>query len=225
MIKFADVSKKFPDGTAALADINFECADGEFVFLVGPSGAGKTTFLRLILRDFLPSSGEITVGDWKLVKMKAGDIVRLRRDIGFVFQDLKLLWDRNVYENVALSLEILGEKEKKIKDDVREALELVGMGEHLGMFPAQLAGGELQRVALARALVGNPRYILADEPTGNVDPANSWAIIKILEKANKAGITIIMVTHNADIVDSLEKRVLRLENGRIVSDKKGAKYR
>lgn len=225
MIKLVDVCKKFADGTSALTDISFEIADGEFVFLVGSSGAGKTTLLRLFIRDHILSSGTIVIDGKDLAKMKNSEAVSLRRQIGFVFQDLKLLTELNLYENVALSLEIMGKPREEIKKEVNQALDLVGLAGQGEEFPLQMSGGELQRVAIARAIVGNPKYVFADEPTGNVDPAMSWNIIKILETVNKTGATVIMATHNSEIVDSLGKRVIRLENGRVVSDKKGAKYR
>lgn len=224
MIKFANVSKKFPDGTTAVDNSSFEIEDGEFVFLVGPSGAGKTTILRLLIKELEPNSGEITVDEHQLKKLSSGKITELRRKVGVVFQDLKLLSDRNVYENIALSLWVLGKKENEIKDEVLEKLKLVGLEGQEKFFPSQLSGGEMQRVAIARALAGDPKYLLADEPTGNVDEANTWKIMKILDKVNKGGTTIIMATHNSEIVDTLNKRVIRLEDGHIISDKKG-KYR
>lgn len=224
MIKFLDVTKKFPDQTVALSAVNFSCSDGEFVFIVGPSGAGKTTLLRLVLRDFLPTTGDIEIDGRSLVKMRPREAVELRRRIGFVFQDLKLLPDRNLFENIALSLEILDKKAEEIKKEVMAALSKVGLSDQAAMFPLQMSGGELQRVAIARAIVGTPKYVLADEPTGNIDPANSWSIIKILEDVNKNGSTVLMATHNSEIVDSLGKRVIRIENGRILSDQKEGKY-
>lgn len=224
MIKFANVSKKFPDGTVAVDNLSFEISDGEFVFLVGPSGAGKTTLLRLLLKEYEPTSGDITVDEHQLKKIGGGKIAEMRRKIGVVFQDLKLLTDRNVFENIALSLWVLGKNDKEIKEEVEEKLKLVGLEGQEKFFPAQLSGGELQRVAIARALAGGPKYLLADEPTGNVDDANTWKIMKILDKVNKGGTTIIMATHNSEIVDTMNKRVIRLEDGHILSDKKG-KYR
>ncbi len=221
MIELTDVSKKFNDGTLALSGVNLRIEDGEFIFLIGSSGAGKTTFLKLILRELLPTSGKLAIDGLELAKMKGRDILALRRNIGFVFQDLKLLSDRNIYENVALSLEVLGKKPADIKKEVAEVLNLVGLKDYGQMFPAQLSGGELQRVAIARALAGNPKYLFADEPTGNVDPANGWKIIQILDKVNKNGVTVIMATHNSEIVDSLVRRVVRLDNGQVVYDKKG----
>ncbi|MCL4397711.1 cell division ATP-binding protein FtsE [Patescibacteria group bacterium] len=224
MIKLDSVTKKFPDGTTALDDINLEINDGEFVFLVGPSGAGKTTILRLILRNFLPSSGQVQIDEHDLKKINGGKIIQLRRKIGCVFQDLKLLNDRSILENVALSLWVLGKNAKEVDTESREKLELVGLSQKINCFPAQLSGGELQRAAIARALAGDPKYLLADEPTGNVDDENAWKIVKILEQINDNGTTVIMATHNPEIVDKLNKRVVRLKDGKIISDKKG-KYR
>ncbi len=224
MIKFSDVSKKFPDGTIALAEINLEIPTGEFIFLVGPSGCGKTTFLKLLIRDFLPTSGEILIDDKNLTKIKSQGIVALRRSCGFVFQDLKLLSARTVFENVALSLEVMDKKLSEIQDEVSFALKSVNLENYANMFPAQLSGGELQRVAIARAIVGHPQYLFADEPTGNVDPDNIWSIMKILDEINQSGTTLIVATHDAEVVDSLKKRVVRLDKGKIISDKKG-KYK
>jgi len=224
MIKFENVSKKFPGGIVAVSNIDFEIADGEFTFLVGPSGSGKTTLLRMILRDLLPTSGEITVDEHNLSKIGSDKTVQLRRKIGVVFQDLKLLSDRSVAENVALSLWVLGKNPDEVASEVKEKLALVGLADKSDFFPAQLSGGELQRVAIARALSGDPKYLLADEPTGNVDEANAWKIVKIMDKINKTGITVIMATHNSEIVNTLNQRVIRLEDGHIISDKKG-KYR
>ena len=224
MIILKDVNKKYPDGTVALEDINLEISDGEFVFLVGPSGSGKTTILRLLLRDLRPSSGTITVVEHDLGKIKNSKVIELRRKIGCVFQDLKLLYDRSILENVALSLWVLGKTGKEVISEARGKLEQVGLEKRADFFPAQLSGGELQRAAIARALAGDPKYLLADEPTGNVDDENAWNIVKILDKINKDGTTVIMSTHNGEIVDSQNKRVVRLEKGKIKSDKKG-KYR
>lgn len=224
MIKFTDVTKKFPDGTVAIASASFEVGDNEFVFVVGPSGAGKTTLLRLVLRDIMPTSGQILVDEHDLGRISGQKVTQLRRKIGFVFQDLKLLPDRSVFENIALSLWVLGKNTKEIKNEVLEKLALVGLSGQENFFPAQLSGGELQRVALARALAGDPKYLLADEVTGNVDEANAWKIMKILDKVNKNGTTVIMATHNSDIVNTMAKRVLRIEDGHVISDKKG-KYR
>ena len=224
MIKFDSVTKKYPDGTIAASNISFEIEDGEFVFLVGPSGAGKTTLLRMLVKDVDPNSGQIIVDDHNVTKISGSKVLDLRRKIGFVFQDLKLLSDRSVFENVSLSLWVLGKNTKDLKSEVGEKLKLVGLTGKEDFFPSQLSGGELQRVAIARALAGDPKYLIADEPTGNVDEANAWKIMKILDRVNKSGTTIIMATHNSEIVDTMERRVIRLEDGHIITDKKG-KYR
>ena len=224
MITISNVSKKFPDGTVALDDINLEISDGEFVFLVGPSGSGKTTILRLLLQSLKPTSGKITIDEHDLIKISGNKVVQLRRKIGVVFQDLKLLYDRSVLENVELSLWVLGKTGKEVESEAKEKLELVGLDKKAEFFPSQLSGGELQRAAIARALAGEPKYLFADEPTGNVDDENAWKIVKILDKINQSGTTVIMATHNGEIVNSQNKRVVRLEKGKIISDKKG-KYR
>lgn len=224
MINFDGITKKFPDGTTALADINFQIPDQEFVFLVGSSGAGKTTLFKLIIHEITADSGHIFIDDVDITRASEKQIVSLRRNVGFVFQDLKLLNNLTVFENIALPLEIQGWKKLTIKEAVESALKQVGLGEYWAQFPAQLSGGELQRVAIARAIARNPKYLFADEPTGNVDPANTWSIIKILDKINSGGTTVVMATHDTEIVNSLKKRVIRLEDGRIVGDKKG-KYR
>lgn len=224
MINFKNVTKKFPDGTVATNNVSFEISDGEFVFLVGPSGAGKSTILKMLLKDVIPTSGEISIDEHNLSKISGQKVLDLRRKVGFVFQDLKLLPDRNLVENVALSLWVLGKNEKEIQAETAEKLKLVGLDKKGQFFPAQLSGGELQRAAIARALAGDPKYLIADEPTGNVDEANGWKIMKILDKVNKMGVTIIMATHNIEIVDTMDKRVIRIEDGHMISDKKG-KYR
>lgn len=224
MINFTSVTKKFPDGTVATNNVSFEISDGEFVFLVGPSGAGKSTILKMILKDVIPTSGKISIDEHDLSKISGQKVLDLRRKIGFVFQDLKLLPDRNLIENVALSLWVLGKNEKEIEAETAEKLKLVGLDKKGLFFPAQLSGGELQRAAIARALAGDPKYLIADEPTGNVDEANGWKIMKILDKVNKLGVTVIMATHNIEIVDTMDKRVIRVEDGHLISDKKG-RYR
>lgn len=224
MIKFDKVSKKFLNDSFILENINLKIDKGEFAFLVGPTGSGKTTLLRLLIRDLLPTQGTVFVGDWDLVKLPHDKIPALRKKIGVVFQDLKLLMDRNVFENVALSLEVAQIPALKIKKKVEEILKMVGLGNHHNKFPLELSGGELQRTAIARALVNEPDVLLADEPTGNLDLATSWEIIKLFGDINKKGTTVIMATHNIDIVNSLEKRVIRLEKGKIIGDEKKGKY-
>lgn len=224
MVKFNGVTKKFGE-ILALNNVTFSIDKGEFVFITGPSGAGKTTVARLILREYLPTSGLIKVDGQDLSDLKNKDIVDLRRKIGMVFQDFKLLQDWTVYENVALALQVVGEKKENIDKLVRDALEWVGLGSRADFFPAQLAGGELQRVCLARAIVRKPMVIIADEPTGNLDPTTAWQIVRLLKKANDEGCSVIMATHNFDIVNSMKARVIEIEKGKIVSDVPKGKYK
>ena len=224
MIKFDKVTKKFGE-IVALEGASFEINPGEFVFITGPSGAGKTTIVKLILREYLPTTGKIKVGEYDLMEMKKKDVPKLRRNIGVVFQDFKLLRDRTVWENVALALRVLGKDEKKIAKEIPKILKLVGLEERAHLFPAQLAGGELQRAGLARAVIGQPDIVIADEPTGNLDLATAWQIIRLLQKVNKIGKTVIMATHNFEIVNSMKERVIELDKGKLISDKKKGKYR
>ena len=224
MVKFENVSKKFAASVSAISDINFEIAEGDFVFITGPSGAGKTTILRLIIRDIPLTSGKIFINNWELSKIKSSDIPKLRRKVAMVFQDFKLLNDRTVYENVAIALELRGLNDKDIDKKVKNVLELTSLTDKANLFPVQLAGGELQRVCLARALVGKPEILLADEPTGNLDPATGWEIIQLLTQINKMGTTVIIASHNVDIVNSLKKRVITLNKGKIIKDEKEGKY-
>lgn len=225
MIKFQDVTKEFSRGVAAIANLTLEIDNGEFVFITGPSGGGKTTLLRLLLREILPTKGSIFVGDQDITTLRKWQIPLIRRKIGAAFQDFKLLNDRTVFENIALALEILGADKEKIKKDACEAIQLVGLEGKEGSFPAQLAGGEIQRAVIARAIIGNPEILFADEPTGNLDPTTAWQIINLLLKINSLGKTVIVATHNFDIVDALEKRVVWLEKGKITKDKKKGKYK
>lgn len=224
MIKFDKVSKKFFTDHQILQGITLKIDKGEFVFLVGQTGSGKTTLLRLIARDLLPTTGTIFVGDWDLNRLPASKIPDLRKKIGFVFQDLKLLMDRNVFENVALALDVRREPISRIRKRVEEVLKMVGLTTHGNKFPIELSGGELQRVAIARALVPEPQVFLADEPTGNLDLKTSWEIIKLFEELNKKGTTVIMATHNIGIVDKLGKRVIELDKGKVIRDQKEGKY-
>ncbi|TSC53823.1 MAG: cell division transport system ATP-binding protein [Microgenomates group bacterium LiPW_16] len=224
MVRFENVNKKFAVSAFTISDVSFEIKDGEFVFITGPSGAGKTTILRLIIRDLVPNSGKIFLNSWELFKLKGGDISKLRQKVTMVFQDFRLLSDRTVFENVAIALELRGVGDKEIEKKVKNVLELTSLSNQTNLFPAQLAGGELQRTCLARALVGKPDVILADEPTGNLDPATGWEILKLLTQINKMGTTVIMATHNVDIVNSLGKRVITLDKGKIVKDEKEGKY-
>jgi len=213
MIKFEKVTKKFGEITA-LEEVSFTVAPGDFVFLTGPSGAGKSTIIKLILHEYLPTSGTIQVDGINVEKMKSKEIMDLRRKVGVVFQDFKLLTDRTLLENVILPLEVFGNNSKTIGDKVKEVLELVGLSDRGSLFPAQLAGGELQRVCIARAMIGNPKILLADEPTGNLDMGTAWQIIKTLKKINKLGTTVLMATHNVEIVKSLKERVIALDKGK-----------
>jgi len=223
MITFDKVSKKFPLGNTALDDVSFEINDNEFVFLVGPTGAGKTTILKLILREYLPSSGSILVNDFDVSDKKFSKILALRRSVGIVFQDFKVLSEKNIFENIALSLKVINSRSSEIKKQVREALTSVNLSKKERVFPAQLSAGELQRVAIARAILGERQIILADEPTGNLDPKTSWEIMKIFKKLEGKR-TIIIATHNTDIVNSLQKRVLVLKNGALIKDVRKGGY-
>jgi cell division transport system ATP-binding protein len=225
MIVFDHVSKQFLGGSAsALHDVTVTIGDGEFVFLIGPSGAGKSTFLRLILRDLVPSEGSITVNDWKLAELPPGKVHLLRRSVGMVFQDFKLLTDRTIFENVAIGLEILGKSSAEIEKGVTDVLELVGLPDKRNFFPMQLSAGELQRVSIARAIVAGPSILLADEPTGNLDPETGWGILTILKEINAMGTTIIMATHNDAFVNQMKKRTLTIHDGNLVHDEEKGKY-
>lgn len=223
MIKFENVSKKFPLGNLGLDEVSFEVEDKEFVFFVGPSGAGKTTILKLILREFLPTTGSILIDDLAITQTGFNRLEFLRRKIGMIFQDFKILFDKNVFENVALSLKVTGLTDNQIKQEVAEALNLVSLTKKEEAFPIQLSAGEIQRVAIARAIVGARDIILADEPTGNLDPKTTWDVMKIFKKleGNK---TIIIATHNTDIVNSFQKRVLVLKQGKLIKDQRKGGY-
>lgn len=223
MIKFDKVTKKFPLGNIALSEVSFEIQDNEFIFLVGPSGAGKTSILKLILKESGPTEGSILINDLDISDKNFSDIVGLRRTIGVVFQDFKVLADKNIFENVALSLKVTGASRSEIKTKVREVLEMVGLTEKSKVFPIQLSAGELQRVAIARAIVGDRKILLADEPTGNLDPKTSWEIMRIFKKLEGKK-TIIIATHNTDIVNSFQKRVLVMKNGKLVKDHRKGGY-
>ncbi len=218
MIKLDKISKKFGTGVFGLSDVSLIIDKNEFVFLVGPTGSGKTTLLRLLTREILPTEGKVIINDWDIVKLPKEKIPHLRKRIGVVFQDLKLLMDRTVFENVSLPLEVAGIKFEEAKKRVDEVLSQVGIIEHREKFPVQLSGGEVQRTAIARALVLSPEILLADEPTGNLDAATSWEIVKLLSDINEKGTVVIMATHNSDIVKSMEKRVVALEKGKIIRD-------
>ncbi len=224
MIRFSSVSKYYPGKIPGLVDVSVEIPDGEFVFLIGPSGSGKTTFLRLLIRDVIPTEGNIMIDDWDLSKLTPQTLYLLRRKVGIVFQDFKLLLDRTVYENIALVSEILGKPQRDVEHEVNNVLSLVGLSDKKNMFPLQLSAGEMQRVSIARAIVGGPKILLADEPTGNLDPETSWGILDILTEIHKLGTTIIMASHNADIVNKLKKRTLTIEHGRVTHDEARGHY-
>lgn len=223
MIKLDKVSKKFGTGVFGLSEVSLNVDKGEFVFLVGSTGAGKTTIFRLLIRDTLPTEGEILVNGWDVVHLPKNKLSTLRKNVGVVFQDLKLLVDRTVFENIMLPLEVAGASTEEAKKIVEVVLGQVGLTEHKDKFPVQLSGGELQRAAIARALVLSPEILLADEPTGNLDAATSWEIVKLLSDINKKGTTVVMATHNLDVIKSLGKRVIRIEKGKIVDEAKGKK--
>jgi cell division transport system ATP-binding protein len=219
------VSKTYPNGRIALRDVDLTLAEGEFVFLVGPSGAGKSTLLRLLIRDEIPTSGEVIVDGRDLARVPRRKVPALRRTIGIVFQDFKLLPTRSVAENVAFALEVTGTPRRRIRPAVERALAVVGLTAQANQMPATLSGGEQQRTAIARALVHEPRLFIADEPTGNLDPLISWEIIQLLLRINELGVTVLMATHNADVVTSLRRRVVGLDEGRIVRDAVGGYHR
>lgn len=224
LIEMKGVSKKYRRSTTALREINFSVNQGEFVYLVGPSGAGKSTFIKLLYGEEKVSSGLLTVGEFDLNKLRPKEVPILRRHIGVVFQDYKLLPKKTVFENVSYAMEVIGEKRRDIKKRVPEVLDLVGLKHKMRSFPDQLSGGEQQRVAIARAIVNNPKLLIADEPTGNLDPDNSWEIMHLLERINLQGTTILMATHNSHIVNTLRHRVLAIENGRIIRDEEQGEY-
>ena len=218
MITLENVSKSYAKGQPALNDVSLHIDKGEFVFIVGNSGSGKSTLIKLLLKELEPTSGTIIVNDQDLGKMKRRKVPKYRRGVGVVFQDFRLLKDRNVYENVAFAQRVIERPNRVIKKRVPEILTLVGLAEKYKSFPRELSGGEQQRVALARALVNRPNILLADEPTGNLDPKNSLEIMKLLEEINERGTTVLVVTHNREIVNSFRKRVITMRKGVIVSD-------
>lgn len=224
MIKMSNVYKKYPNGITAVNDLSVTIPQGDFVYVVGPSGAGKSTFIKMMYREELPTKGSIRVGDFDLVKMKEKDVPYLRRHVGVVFQDFKLLPRLTVYENVAYAMEVVEKNPKTIQKRVLEVLDLVGLKHKVRMFPNELSGGEQQRVAIARAIANMPRVLIADEPTGNLDPETANEIMAILEEINNQGTTIIMATHNSQIVNERPHRLLAVENGRIARDEENGVY-
>lgn len=221
VILFENVSKEYQSGIPALKNVNIEIRKGEFVFIVGNSGSGKSTLIKLMLREIKPTSGRVYVAGKLLEKLRRWQVAKFRRKLGIVFQDFRLLPDRTVFENVAFAQHVIEAPAREIRRQTPRMLALVGLSEKSRAMPGELSGGEQQRVALARALVNNPVILLADEPTGNLDPKNSWEIMHLLEDINRRGTTVVVVTHNREIVDEMQKRVITVKNGIIVSDQKG----
>lgn len=224
LIQFRNVTKVYPNGLCALSNVNFTIANGEFVFIVGASGAGKTTLIKLLLKEIEPTSGSIIVDDVDLSSLKRKEIPYYRRKLGVVFQDFRLLPDRTAYENVAFAMEIVGASPKEIRRRVPAVLSMVGLGSKAYAYPHQLSGGEQQRVALARALVNNPSILIADEPTGNLDPVTAMEIMKIINLINRRGTTVIMATHAKSIVNAMRKRVLQFRKGVLIKDEQEGGY-
>lgn len=225
MIQLQNVTKTYPNGAKALIDVTMRVKKGEFVFLVGPSGAGKSTLTKLLYREEVPNRGQIILNGKNVVRMKPREVPYLRRKIGMVFQDFRLLPRKTVAENVSFALEVIGASNKEIKRAVPAVLSMVGLTEKADVFPEHLSGGEQQRVCVARAIVNNPVLLIADEPTGNLDPETSWELMKLFMDINRRGTTIIMATHAWDIVDDMKKRVVELAGGRIVRDEEEGAYR
>lgn len=224
IIALENVTKTYSAGNEALQDVSLRIKKGEFVFIVGSSGSGKSTLIKLLLKEIEPTQGVIRINGQDLTKMKRKQVPKYRRKLGVVFQDFRLLKDRNVFENVAFAQRIVGKSSYTIRRQVPAILSLMGLSEKLLSFPKQLSGGEQQRVALARALVNKPPVLLADEPTGNLDPKNSWEIMSLLEEINKTGTTVLVVTHNHEIVNAMQKRVITMKNGKLIRDEQKGGY-
>ena len=224
MIDLNGVSKSYSKGQPALDNVSLHVDEGEFVFIVGNSGSGKSTLIKLLLKELDPTAGTITVNGYALNKLRRGKVAKYRRGIGVVFQDFRLLKDRNIYENIAFALRVTETPTRVIKKKVPAALSLVGLAQKYKSFPKELSGGEQQRVAIARAIVNEPAILLADEPTGNLDPTNSWEIMSLLKEANERGTTVLVVTHNQEIVNEMNERVITMKQGVIVSDEKKGGY-
>ena len=224
MIHLNEVTKVFDDGFVALSNVSLKIGKGEFAFVVGPSGAGKSTLIKLLFREQLVSAGEIIVNGRNLTELQPQEIPYFRRSLGIVFQDFRLLPDKNCYENVAFAMRVIEASRRDIQRRVKHVLDLVGLLPKAKIYPAQLSGGEQQRVAIARAIVNNPAVLIADEPTGNLDPETTWETMKIFDRINQGGTTILMVTHDKPIVDQMMKRVIALENGRIIRDESKGVY-
>jgi len=224
MIEMKNVMKKYSNGVIAVNGLDIKIKQGEFVYVVGPSGAGKSTFIKMMYREEKPTQGTIMIQGINLAKLKMSKVPMLRRNIGVVFQDFKLLPTLTVYENVAFALEVIEENPRNIKKKVMETLDLVGLKHKAKMLPTELSGGEQQRVSIARSIINSPKLVIADEPTGNLDPETSWDIMNLLEEINNRGTTIIMATHNKEIVNTIKHRVIAIENGRIVRDEQRGEY-
>ena len=218
MIKLEHVSKSYSAGIPALNDVSLNIEEGEFVFVVGDSGSGKSTLIKLLLKELEPTEGTITITGRKLNKIRRRQIPKFRRNIGVVFQDFRLLKDRNIYDNVAFAQKVIGESNRSIKKNVPKLLSMVGLAAKYRSYPRQLSGGEQQRVAIARALINKPKILLADEPTGNLDANNAWEIMKLMEEINEQGTTVVVVTHNLEIVKAMNKRVITMQKGVVVDD-------
>lgn len=224
MVTFQGVSKVYNSHSQALEDVTFKINSGEFISVVGRSGAGKSTLVKMLIGEERPSKGRVFFGQYEVNKLKDRDLPALRRHIGIVFQDFRLLPMKNAYENVSFALEVAGRPQREISELVPQVLDMVGLSDKLSHFPSQLSGGERQRVAIARALVHRPELIIADEPTGNLDPINTAEIIALLKKINELGTTLILATHDKEVVNSLDKRVVTLDRGRVVRDEERGKY-
>ena len=224
MLIMNDVSKVYPGGSVALQDVNVHIEPGEFVFVVGPSGAGKSTFIKMLFREVLPTTGSIFVNGMDILALSPKEIPFMRRQLGIIFQDYRLLPDRTVFENVAFAMQVIEAPHRKIRRQVNNVLDLVGLRHRSNAYPNELSGGEHQRIAIARAIVNDPVFVIADEPTGNLDPETSWDIMEIFKEINSAGTTIVMATHDKDVVDAMGKRVIAIEQGRIVRDEKEGVY-
>lgn len=224
MIHMKNVRKVYENGAVALDDINIDVKKGEFVFLVGPSGAGKSTFIKMLLREVVPDSGILTVNGRDIIRMRDKDVPYLRRGLGVIFQDYRLLPDKTVFENVAFAMQVIEAPRRLMQRNVNAVLDIVGLRDKYKCFPNQLSGGEQQRVAIARAIVNNPTILIADEPTGNLDPETSWGIMDIFLKINATGTTILMATHDKTIVDVMQRRVIAIEGGHIVRDEARGGY-
>lgn len=224
MIQLTNVSKIYQNGARALVDVNLKIGKGDFVFLVGPSGAGKSTLIKLFYRDETPTRGQVIINSKNLVRMKEREVPYLRRNIGVIFQDFKLLPNKTVHENIAFALEVIGVSRNEIRTRTRTTLELVGLASKEKAYPHELSGGEQQRVCVARAIINNPALLVADEPTGNLDPETAWGIMDLLYNINKRGTTIVMATHAKAIVNKMQKRVIAIENGRVARDEEKGGY-